>query len=270
MQSQGERPPDRRELREGLVERLRRAGCVFAEDEARLLRAAAAEEGALERMVRRRTAGEFLEHVLGAVEIFGERLSVGPGVFVPRQRTALLIERTLDACRGRAAPTVLEACCGVAPIAALVARRHPSAQVHAMDRDETALRHAQKNLPASARTHRAESLAGLPPALLGRVDVLAAVPPYVPEGELAHMPREARDHEPRAALLGGPDGLAVVRRLLRDAPPYLAAGGELLLEMHRDQVPLAAAEAREMGAYRRIEGVHAGDGGTAVLHLEGE
>ncbi|SLM90992.1 Uncharacterized methylase SCO7062 [Brachybacterium faecium] len=136
---------------------------MFAEDEARLLRAAAAEEGALERMVRRRTAGEFLEHVLGAVEIFGERLSVGPGVFVPRQRTALLIERTLDACRGRAAPTVLEACCGVAPIAALVARRHPSAQVHAMDRDETALRHAQKNLPASARTHRAESLAGLPP-----------------------------------------------------------------------------------------------------------
>src|SRR5699024_9760533 len=127
------------------------------------------------RMVRRRTAGEFLEHVLGAVEIFGERLSVGPGVFVPRQRTALLIERTLDACRGRAAPTVLEACCGVAPIAALVARRHPSAQVHAMTgtRQRCAMR--RRTFPRAPGPTVRRAWRACPPALLGRVDVLAAV-----------------------------------------------------------------------------------------------
>src|SRR5699024_1072528 len=81
------------------------------------------------RLRPRREAGEFLGRVVGSVELRGERLAVRPGVFVPRQRTALLIEQTLVAVRGRERPVVLEACCGVAPVAALVARRVPGADL---------------------------------------------------------------------------------------------------------------------------------------------
>src|SRR5690606_1074832 len=89
----------------------------------------------LEEMTRRRVAGEFLEHVVGEVDVLGERLAVASGVFVPRRRTALLITKTLRAARERPARRVLELCAGAAPVAALVARRLPSARVHAADVD---------------------------------------------------------------------------------------------------------------------------------------
>src|SRR5690625_5474651 len=86
----------------------------------------------------------------------GERLAVRPGVFVPRQRTALLIEQTLAALRGRERPVVLEACCGVAPVAALVARRVPGADLHAADTDRRALESARRNLPPRSEEHTSE------------------------------------------------------------------------------------------------------------------
>lgn len=255
-----------------LVERLRRAGCVFAEEEARILRATA-EGDELERMTCRREAGEALEHLVGAVELLGEALAVGPGVFVPRQRTALLITAAIAEVasirlHGRGRPVVVEAYCGVAPVAALIARWLPGALLHATDRQGAALVHARENLPAGAGVHRGRGLTGLPLCLAGTVDVLAAVPPYVPVEELELMPREAREHEPASALLGGPDGLEELRELLREAPHWLSPGGVMLLEMHRSQASSVLALAGEEGDLFRGTSRVGEDGETALVRLE--
>ena len=92
-----------------LVARLRAAGCVYAEDEARLLAEATDDPRRREELVVRRVAGEPLEHLLGWVDFAGVRVRVGPGVFVPRQRTALLVD--LAAAALAAGDVVLDLCC---------------------------------------------------------------------------------------------------------------------------------------------------------------
>ncbi|RXZ48305.1 hypothetical protein ESO86_07195 [Agromyces binzhouensis] len=130
----------------------------------------------------------------------------------------------------------------------MVAASVPGAEVHAADLDPAALALAGRNLPQGARVHLADALDGLPTRLRGRLTTIAAVPPYVPEAELDLMPREARDHEPASALVGGgADGLGHVRRLIADARPWLATGGQVLLELHAAQLPVAAGEGRASG-----------------------
>ena len=245
--------------------RLRSAGSVFAEEEAEVLCAAARDGAELEAMTRRREAGEFLEHVVGRVEVMGERLAVAPGVFVPRRRTALLIAEAVQEARARRAPRVLEMCAGAAPVAALVARRVPGARVHAADVDAAALAVARENLPPGAGLHHGDGWAALPPG--ERFDVIAAVPPYVPRESLALMPREVREHEPLLALLGGEDGLDHVCTLLDGAADHLAPGGVLLLELHRGQCRAAAAAARATGRLGAVDQVIGEDGSTAVLRV---
>lgn len=252
-----------------LVERLRRAGCVFAEQEARiLLEASAGAE--LEQLCARREAGEALEHLVGRVEIGGELLAVGPGCFVPRQRTLALIDAAVQEARSRRNPVMVEAYCGVAPIAALVDRRVPGVRVHVTDRDERPLVHARANLPADAGVHRGSGLGALPAQLVGTIDLIAAVPPYVPSAQLELMPRDAREQEPEAALVAGDDGLDEVRELLREAPRWLAPGGVLLMEMHRDQAPRVLAEARRQECFDAVGHQVSGDGETAVVRVRRE
>lgn len=234
----------------GLVERLRAAGCVFAEDEAALLVGAArgstgagAGAGApLEGLVARRMAGEPLETVLGWVGFAGLRLGVGPGVFVPRRRTELLAWTAVHLARAAGpAPVVVEACCGVAPVAALVVREVPGADVHAADVDPAAVAWATRNLDGRGRTWTGDLLDPLPAGLRGSVDVLVANAPYVPRDAIATMPPEARDHEPHVTLDGGPDGVDVQRRLLGVAPTWVRPGGAVLIETSRHQTTLTAA-----------------------------
>lgn len=224
-----------------LVARLRAAGCVWAEDEAALLRAGATSPDQLESWVARRVAGEPLETVLGWVELLGLRLSVRPGVFVPRRRTELLARTASAQVRatdvGDRRPVVVEMCCGVGPVAAHL--EGSRAQVHAADLSAAALACARVNAP-SADLHRGDLYSALPARLRGRVDVLAANAPYVPTGRIDAMPPEAREHEPRAALDGGADGADVHRRLAAGAGDWLAPGGVLLVETSRSQVPLTA------------------------------
>ncbi|PZG04937.1 putative protein N(5)-glutamine methyltransferase [Nonomuraea aridisoli] len=218
-----------------IVARLRAAGCVFAEDEAALLIAAAtpgggADEQGLDALVERRVAGEPLEHVLGWAEFCGLRVAVEPGVFVPRPRTAFLIEQAVALAREVArTPVVLDLCCGTGAMAAAVAAALADAEVHAADLDPAAVRCARRNLPA-ARVHEGDLYEPLPAALRGRVDVLIASPPYVPSEYVGLLPPEARLHEPLTALDGGGDGLDVVRRVIAGAPAWLAPGGHLLVE----------------------------------------
>ena len=212
---------------------LRGAGSVWAEEEAALLVEAARTSGELEALLARRVAGEPLETVLGWVAFLGRRLTVAPGVFVPRRRTELLARTTLA--RVAADQVVVEMCCGVAPVAALL--EGSTAQVHAADMSQSALACAALNAP-SARLHLGDLFDALPGDLAGRIDVLVANAPYVPTDRIAAMPMEARDHEPHLALDGGDDGVDVHRRLARESQAWLAPGGVVLIETSRDLLPL--------------------------------
>ncbi|WP_416952620.1 putative protein N(5)-glutamine methyltransferase [Nocardioides sp. T5] len=233
--------------------RLRAAGCVWAEDEAALLEDAAHSVAELERLLARRVAGEPLETVLGWVEFLGRRLVVTPGVFVPRRRTELLARLAgdrADAAPAGGRPVVVEMCCGVAPVAASV--EGTDAEVHACDVSATALACARSNAP-SAALHRGDLYDALPGHLVGRVAVLAANAPYVPTARVADMPPEARDHEPRVALDGGADGVALHRRLAADAVRWLAPGGALLVETSPAQAGLTTGAMAAAGLATSVE-----------------
>jgi release factor glutamine methyltransferase len=215
--------------------RLRAAGCVFAEDEARLLVAAARTPGELETSVGRRVAGEPLEHVLGWAEFCGLRVAVEPGVFVPRRRTEFLVHEA-----ARLAPpgaVIVDLCCGTGALGAALAVSVDRAEVHAADIDPVAVRCARRNVPGAV--YHGDLFEPLPSTLRGRIDILLANVPYVPTREIALLPAEARLHEDRVALDGGPDGLYVLRRVAADAPRWLAPGGHLLVETTAAQAPQA-------------------------------
>jgi release factor glutamine methyltransferase len=223
-----------------VVTALRAAGCVFAEDEAALLIAAASSTSDLDALVRRRVAGEPLEHVLGWAAFRGLRVAVDPGVFVPRRRTEVLVDRALDDARPGA--VVVDLCCGSGAIGLAIASSLPGVELHAADVDPACVACARRNLaPVGGRVYEGDLVAALPTSLRGRVDVLAVNAPYVPSDAIALMPPEAREHEPRVALDGGADGLDVLRRVVVAAPEWLAAGGRLLFETGERQAPVMAA-----------------------------
>lgn len=221
-----------------LVARLRAGGCVFAEEEAVALLATAGSPAELEALVRRRLAGEPLEQVVGWADFAGVRVRVAPGVFVPRQRTALMVSLAA----GLLAPgdVLVDLGCGTGAVAAAVSARVPGLEVYAADIDPAAVAIARVNLPG-ASVVCGDLLAALPVRLRGRIAVLTANLPYVPTGEVARMPREARDHEHAVALDGGPDGLDPHRRLLVEAARWLRPGGALLVECAESQAPTLSA-----------------------------
>ena len=215
-----------------MVARLRAAGCVFAEEEAAELLAAATGPAHLASLLDRRVAGEPLELVLGWTAFCGLRVAVEPGVFVPRQRTALLVERAVALLRDAPrTPLVVDLCCGSGAVGLAVATALGPVELHATDVDPAAVRCAGRNLAGvGGRVHRGDLYAALPAGLRGRVDLLAVNAPYVPSAAVALMPPEARDHEPRTALDGGPDGTDLQRRVAAGARHWLAPGGSLVVE----------------------------------------
>jgi release factor glutamine methyltransferase len=237
------------EAEAAVVARLRAAGCVFAEDEARLLTAEAPTPARLDELVRRRVAGEPLEHLLGWAEFCGLRVAVAPGVFVPRRRSELLVREAAALAPPR--PVVVDLCCGSGAVAAALTAVLDEPEVHASDVDPAAVACARRNLPAGS-VHTGDLFAALPPVLRGRVDVLVANVPYVPSDAVALMPPEARDHEPRTALDGGGDGLDVARRVVAGARAWLARGGSLLFEVGEAQVPTALQVVAGVGLVPRV------------------
>jgi release factor glutamine methyltransferase len=233
------------QARSELVARLRAAGCVFAEDEAELLIAAARTPADLAAMVDQRAAGLPLEQVIGWAEFCGLRIAVAPGVFVPRRRTEFLVRQAIALAQSAGQPAgelvVVDLCCGSGAVAAALAAALHLAEVHAADIDPAAVACARRNLAAAGgHVYQGDIYAPLPAALRGRVDILAANVPYIPTAEIGLLPPEAREHEPRTALDGGADGLDVLRRVAGEAPEWLAPGGHLLTETSSRQVPQAA------------------------------
>jgi release factor glutamine methyltransferase len=233
-----------------VVARLRAAGCVFAEDEARLLTAAARGPADLAAMVDRRAGGLPLEQVLGWAEFCGLRITVAPGVFVPRRRTEFLARQAIALARRDArsgVPVIVDLCCGSGAVGAALAAALGPAELHAADIDPAAVRCARANLAAGGQVYQGDLYAPLPAGLRGRVHLLVANVPYVPTAEVGLLPAEARIHEPRGALDGGADGLEVLRRVAAAAPQWLAPGGHLLTETSQQQAAQATAELTQAG-----------------------
>jgi len=246
-----------------VVARLRAAGCVFAEDEARLLADAAGSPAELDTLVERRVAGLPLEQVIGWAEFCGLRIFVDPGVFVPRRRSEFLVQTAVSLAR-RTSPVIVDLCCGTGALGVAVAaglcspvggnqpglhvggNQPGDAELYAADIDPAAVACAKRNVePAGGRVYQGDLFTPLPATLRGRVTILICNAPYVPSAEVGYLPAEARDHEPLTALDGGRDGLAVLRRVAAEAPRWLAPGGRLLVETGDLQ---AAAMRRAMTA----------------------
>ncbi|MFC0359399.1 peptide chain release factor N(5)-glutamine methyltransferase [Kytococcus schroeteri] len=204
------------------------------------------EVAALEDGVARRAAREPLQHVLGYAWFAGARLTVGPGVFVPRPETELLVERAGEILasrgEGRVQVELVDLCTGsgavVLGVAAAVERRRqagerlPELVLRAVEIDHRAAEYAERNIESTGMTVdlRVSDARVEFADREGQADLVVSNPPYVPDGAVPDDP-EVADHDPERALYGGsPDGLAVPLQLARHAATLLRPGGWLLME----------------------------------------
>ena len=193
---------------------------------------------AFEELIARRATRIPLQYLLGSAPMGPVDVAVGPGVFVPRLETELLLEWGLHALAGVPNPLVVDLCTGSGALAAGLAVSRPDAQVYAVELDPQALRWARRNLEG-----RATLVAGdvtdpnLLPELHGRADLVLANPPYVPEA--TPVPPEVADFDPHRAVFAGPDGLEVIRPMLALVVRLLHPGGALAIE-HDDTHEITA------------------------------
>ncbi|WP_091380232.1 peptide chain release factor N(5)-glutamine methyltransferase [Geodermatophilus sp. DSM 45219] len=200
-----------------------------------------------------------LQHLTGRAPFRHLELAVGPGVFVPRPETEQLVEWALARLAGVAEPVVVDLGSGSGAIALSLAHEHPGARVTAVEHDPAAIEWTKANAAtrAAAGDTPVEVLSGdmtdpgLLPELDGGVDLVVSNPPYVPDG--ATVPREVADHDPPLALWGGPDGLDVVRGLLRTAARLLRPGGGLAIEHADQQGSALPALVRASGGWTDVE-----------------
>lgn len=235
--------------RSEVIALLRKAGCVFAEDEADLILSASSSPDETAAMVARRAEGEPLEHVVGFAEFHGLRVAVERGVFVPRRRTEVLVREA--AALARPGAVAVDLCCGSGALGAALAASVDGLELHAADVDPAAVACARRNVPGG-RVHEGDLFDALPESLRGRIDILLANVPYVPSGEIGLLPSEARDHEARVALDGGSDGLNILRRVSAEAAAWLSPGGHLLSETSERQAQAAVDAFTEGGLATRI------------------
>lgn len=209
-------------------------------------------------LVARRAERIPLQHITGVASMGEIDLQVGPGVFVPRPETELLLAWALAVLEGTAGerPVVLDLCTGSGALALALAHARPDAVVHAVELDPSALAWARRNADTRARDgdtpitlHQGDVTdRGLLTDLEGRVDVVVSNPPYIPSA--AQLDVEVAEHDPALALFGGPDGLSVITPMVSNIARWLRIGGALAIE-HDDtngaQVAAMLAERRVFG-----------------------
>lgn len=229
------------------------AHLLYGSSRSRLQRAALmgerltpAQVAEYEALVARRAAREPLQHITGRAPFHHLELSVGPGVFVPRPETELLVEEALKVLSARAESAtgqlrIVDLCAGSGAIAAAVKSELPNAQVFAVELSEEAIPYARKNLePLGVHLVQGDALTALT-ELAGRFDAVLSNPPYIPPGNVPADP-EAALHDPDMALYGGgEDGMQMPTAIAARAYELLAPGGFFMME-HDDTQEEAVAE----------------------------
>jgi len=201
----------------------------------------------LRQAVEVRATGTPLQYVTGEMPFRHIVVKVVPGVFIPRPETEILVDSALGATRGIEEPRIVDLCTGSGCVACSIAEERAQARVWATELDATALGVARDNVERLGLGDRVSVLEGdlfdpLPRDLRGGVDAVVANPPYVSSEDMNDLPEEVFGHEPHLALDGGPDGLDVARRIMRDALEWLAPGRVLLMELDERRVEDAANE----------------------------
>ena len=205
-----------------------------------------------EALVARRACREPLQHITGSAPFYRLELAVGPGVFVPRPETELLVEEALKvlAARANSAPRtdpatgqlrIVDLCTGSGAIAAAIKSELPNAQVFAVELSEDAIPYTRKNLePLGVHLIQGDALTALP-ELAGTFDAVLSNPPYIPPANVPADP-EAALHDPEMALYGGgADGMQMLSAIAARAYELLAPGGFFMME-HDDTQEEAVAE----------------------------
>jgi release factor glutamine methyltransferase len=219
----------------------------------------------LRELVRRRGRREPLQHILGSASFCGLDLQTTPAVLIPRPETELLAERAWTRANelAGAAPSsgnpiqVLDFGTGSGCLAIAIAVHCPQTQVTALDLSQEALEVARQNASRHGVTDRIEWIAGDGFGALRvgqRFDLVVSNPPYIPTAEIATLEPEVRDHDPRMALDGGPDGLSSYRSIAMEGPGVMKPGGALMLELGdgQDQAVRALLES-ENWIVERVE-----------------
>jgi release factor glutamine methyltransferase len=187
---------------------------------------------AFEALVARRASREPMAYITGHKEFWNLQFEVSPAVLIPRPETELIVEAVLAIVPASQLFTMIDACTGCGNVAVAVAHQLAGARIVATDISEAALEVARRNSARFGTEGRVNFVrADLFGALGGPVDVITANPPYVAERNAGGLQPEVGEHEPGVALFGGgQDGLALVERLVREAPPLLRPGGHLIFE----------------------------------------
>ncbi len=194
--------------------------------------------------VKRRATGEPLQTIIGITEFYSRSFKVEPGVFIPRPETEVLVEQCVQLLtpRGRRmiSPQALEIGCGCGVIGITLAAELPELLVTATDVNAAAVRLSTQNARRLGVAPRVTFLAGdgfapLPAVLKGKVDLLVSNPPYIRREEIAGLPPEVSQHDPREALDGGSDGLNHYRALAAGLSTWLSPGGGVAVEIGFDQ-----------------------------------
>ena len=219
----------------------------------------AGQERNLREYVRQRLAGAPLAHITGRQHFMGVDLLASGAALVPRHETELLARAAIELAReigaGQPEVSVVDACTGSGNVALAVAHAVPNARVYGADLSEAAVALARRNAAHLNLGARAEFRAGdllAPfdaPEFLGLVDVLTCNPPYISTAMVGQMHSEIAAHEPHMAFDGGPFGVAILMRLLQEAPRFLRSGGWLVFEVGLGQGPAMRKRLDKHGAF---------------------
>jgi release factor glutamine methyltransferase len=230
---------------------------------------------ALVELVDRRLSGTPLAHLCGRQRFMGLELLAGPEALIPRRETELLGRAAIEAVRSvvaeRGCATVIDTCTGSGNLAAAIAYAEPAARVLACDLSSEAVGLARRNAHHIGVAERIELRAGDllepfdEPQRHGAVDVIVCNPPYISTKKMETMPGEIIGHEPRLAFDGGPLGVRILQRLIREAPHLLRPGGWLVFEVGLGQGPAVMQRMSASGHYASIDGRKDDEGQVRVV-----
>jgi release factor glutamine methyltransferase len=198
---------------------------------------------------------------------------VTPAVLIPRPETELLVEAALELLKDRPTGSLIDVGTGSGAIAVALASELPEASIVAVDRSLRALEVARRNASRHGFLHRVHFAAmdlfgGISPSD-PVFDVVVSNPPYIAEADFRTLAPEVSRFEPESALKGGDrEGLAIVRRLVREAPPYLRPAGALLIEIGMGQAELLERELAEDPHYSSFRFIKDYSGIRRILHLQ--